>query len=68
MVRIMLMYYVNCYKFLEEPEKYWAKMLEEEKEGSPEPTLFFDKGDELLLKNHPQRLFMSIADRISMLF
>lgn len=58
------MYYVNCYKFLEEPEKYWAKMLEEEKEGSPEPTLFFDKGDELLLKNHPQRLFMSIADRI----
>lgn len=64
----MLMYYVNCYKFLEEPEKYWAKMLEEEKEGSPKPTLFFDKGDELLLKNHPQRLFMSIADRISMLF
>ena len=46
----MLVYYVNCYNFLEEPEKYWAKMLEEEKEGSPEPTLFFDKGDELLLK------------------
>ena len=25
MVRIMLMYYVNCYTFLEEPEKDWAK-------------------------------------------
>ena len=40
MVRIMLMYYVNCYTFLEEPEKDWAKMLEEAKEGPPEPSLF----------------------------
>ena len=40
MVRIMLMYYVNCYTFLEEPEKDWAKMLEETREGSHEPTLF----------------------------
>ena len=40
MVRIMLMYYVNCYTFLEEPEKDWAKMLEEAKEAPPEPTLF----------------------------
>ena len=40
MVRIMLMYYVNCYNFLEDPVKDWAKMLEEEKEGSSEPTLF----------------------------
>lgn len=40
MVRIMLMYYVNCYTFLEEPEKDWAKMLEEAKEIPPEPTLF----------------------------
>lgn len=39
-VRIMLMYYVNCYTFLEEPEKDWANMLEEAKEGPPEPTLF----------------------------
>ena len=39
----MLMYYVNCYNFLEEPEKDWAKMLEEEKEEPPEQTLF-DKG------------------------
>ena len=40
MVRIMLMYYVNCYTFLEEPEKDWAKMLEEAKEIPPEPSLF----------------------------
>ena len=40
MVRIMLMYYVNCYTFLEEPEKDWAKMLEEAKEGPPEASLF----------------------------
>ncbi len=36
----MLMYYVNCYNFLEDSVKDWAKMLEEEKEGSSEPTLF----------------------------
>lgn len=23
------MYYVNCYTFLEEPEKDWAKMVQE---------------------------------------
>ena len=40
MVRIMLMYYVNCYTFLEEPEKDWAKMLEEAKERPLEPSLF----------------------------
>ena len=40
MVRIMLMCYVNCYTFLEEPEKDWAKMLEEAKEEPPEPSLF----------------------------
>ena len=40
MVRIMLMYYVNGYTFLEEPEKDWAKMLEEAKKAPPEPTLF----------------------------
>ena len=40
MVRIMLMYYVNCYTFLEEPEKDWVKMLEEAKEGPSEPSLF----------------------------
>ena len=40
MVRIMLMYYVNCYTFLEEPEKDWAKMVQEAKETPPEPSLF----------------------------
>ena len=40
MIRIMLMYYVNCYTFLEEPEKDWAKMVQEAKEIPPEPSLF----------------------------
>lgn len=39
-VRIMLMYYVNCYTFLEEPEKDWAKMVQEIKQISTEPSLF----------------------------
>ena len=34
-IRIMLMYYVNCYTFLEEPEKDWAKMVQEAKEIRP---------------------------------
>ena len=33
MIRIMLMYYVNCYTFLEEPEKDWTKMVQEAKES-----------------------------------
>ena len=40
MFRIMLMYYVNCYTFFEEPEKDWAKMLEDWELLPPEPTLF----------------------------
>ena len=40
MVRIMLMYYVNCYTFLENPEKDWALLLEKAEESPPEPTLF----------------------------
>ena len=40
MVRIMLMYYVNCYTFLEEPEKDWAKILEKTQKTPPEPSLF----------------------------
>ena len=39
-IRIMLMYYVNCYTFLEEPEKDWAKMIQEAQEIPPEPSLF----------------------------
>lgn len=31
MIRIMLMYYMNIYTFLENPEKDWAKMLEKSK-------------------------------------
>lgn len=35
-------YHVNCYTFLENPEKDWAMMLEEARGGRmpPEPTLF----------------------------
>ena len=40
MVRIMLMYYINCYTFLEEPEKDWAKLIGQMQESPPEPTLF----------------------------
>ena len=40
MFRIMLMYYVNCYTFFEEPEKDWAKILEDWEVQPPEPTLF----------------------------
>ena len=40
MVRIMLMYYINCYTFFEEPEKDWAKMVAKMQESPPEPTLF----------------------------
>ena len=40
MVRIMLMYYVNCYTFLENPEKDWALLLDKAEEPPPELTLF----------------------------
>ena len=40
MVRIMLMYYVNCYTFFENPGKDWAEMLEQAREHPPEPSLF----------------------------
>lgn len=39
-IRIMLMYYVNCYTFLEEPEKDWMKIIEKNLEVPPEPSLF----------------------------
>ena len=36
--RIMLMYYVNLYTFLEDPEKDWAKLLlEAESDPNPPP-------------------------------
>jgi hypothetical protein len=34
------MYYINCYTFLEEPEKDWNLILEEAKERPPLPSLF----------------------------
>ena len=40
MVRIMLMHYVNCYTFFEEPEKDWLAILESNESPPPEPTLF----------------------------
>ena len=40
MFRIMLMYYVNCYTFFEEPEKDWARILECHSKEPPEPSLF----------------------------
>ena len=40
MFRIMLMYNVNCYTFFEEPEKDWAKILEDLELKPPEHTLF----------------------------
>ena len=43
MVRIMLMYYVNLYTSLEEPEKDWAKLLEEQEDPPPQLSLF-DQG------------------------
>ena len=61
MIRIMLMYYVNIYTFLENPEKDWAKMLEKSKESPPEPTLFGQRG--LVFKKiFPQCLFIGIAE------
>ena len=40
MFRIMLMYYVNCYTFFEEPEKDWAKILQLHDLSPDGPTLF----------------------------
>ena len=40
MMRIMLMYYMNCYTFFEYPESDWKKMTEEAEEEPPEPSLF----------------------------
>ncbi len=40
MVRIMLMYYVNCYTFFEEPEKDWLRLIENAESPPEEPTLF----------------------------
>ena len=40
MVRIMLMHYVNCYTFFEEPEKDWLATLKSNESAPPKPMLF----------------------------
>lgn len=40
MFRIMLMDYVNCYTFFEQPEKDWLKIIEAETQPPDEPSLF----------------------------
>jgi hypothetical protein len=40
MFRIMLMYYVNCYTFFEQPEKDWLRILEAAYPPPDEPSLF----------------------------
>ena len=40
MFRIMIMYYVNCYTFFEEPEKDWLAILQNNESPPPEMMLF----------------------------
>lgn len=40
MMRIMLMYYVNCYTFLEDPERDWSLMMDAKDDSPPELSLF----------------------------
>ena len=40
MVRIMLMYYIDCYSFFEHPEKDWLKILDTYDNPPAEPSLF----------------------------
>ena len=40
MVRQMLMYYIDLYRYLEEPEKAWIKFNKEREKTPPELTLF----------------------------
>lgn len=39
-VRITLMYYINCYSFLSEPERDWEKLIEQPKEPPIQRSLF----------------------------
>jgi len=40
MVRIMLMYYIDCYSFFEHTEKDWLKILDTHNNPPAEPSLF----------------------------
>ena len=44
MMRIMLMYYIDCHSFCEHPEKDWLKILDTHDNPPDEPSLF-DQGD-----------------------
>ncbi len=38
MIRQMLMYYVDLYAFLEDPEGVWKRIIQEENVAPPSPT------------------------------
>ena len=40
MVRITLMYYINCYSFLSNPDRDWEKLIERTKQPPVLPSLF----------------------------
>lgn len=40
MIRQMLMYYIDLYEFLENPEKYWMEINKNTQKSPPELTLF----------------------------
>ena len=46
----MLMYYINCYTFLEQPEKDWNLMIQQANESPLEPSLFDWRGAYFLEK------------------
>ena len=39
-IRITLMYYINCYSFLNNPDKDWEKLIEQSKEPPIQLSLF----------------------------
>ena len=43
MVRLILMYYIDLYSLMNQPDKDWQQLLSEASNDPPEPTLF-DKG------------------------
>ena len=60
-VRIMLMYYINSYTFLEQPEKDWDLIILKANESLPQPSLLTER-ELAFSKINPQRLFRGIAD------
>lgn len=39
-VRVTLMYYINCYSFLSDPERDWERLIEQSKEPPIQLSLF----------------------------